>query len=122
MGRSPTVRIARRTSPDSRSSTCRHARTLCSGPPRLPSPAAVLRRSASSGPTRPWATDRDPRRLSDGPNRKSLRTIIAAHGQRGLIYEIFTYGRVEVEPENEERVLKGRLRREERGFMCPSSC
>ena len=52
---------------DSRSSACPHVRRRCSGQPRSPSPAAVLKRSASSGPTRPWATDRArrPSRLSD---------------------------------------------------------
>jgi hypothetical protein len=39
----------------------------CGGPPRSPSPAAVLKRSASSRPIRPWVTDRArrPSRLSD---------------------------------------------------------
>src|SRR6266516_3487779 len=62
MGRSPTARTrrARRTSADSRSSTCPHARRRWSGLPRSPSPAAVLKRSASSCPTRRWATDRSP--------------------------------------------------------------
>ena len=43
-----------KTSPESRSSTCHHARRRCSGPPSSPSPAAVHKRSASSRPTRPW--------------------------------------------------------------------
>src|SRR6266542_193920 len=62
MGRSPTARTrrARRTSADSRSSTCPPARRRWSGLPRSPSPAAVLKRSASSCPTRRWATDRSP--------------------------------------------------------------
>src|SRR4051812_17504360 len=56
MARSPTARGARRTSPESRSSTCPHSRRRCRGPPRSLPPAAVHKRSASSGPTRPWAT------------------------------------------------------------------
>jgi GNAT superfamily N-acetyltransferase len=44
--------------PASRLSTCPHARRRCSGPPSSPPPAAVHKSSASSGPTRPWATDR----------------------------------------------------------------
>ena len=57
-GGSPTARRARRTSAESRSSTWRHAKRRSSGLPRSPSPAAVPRMSASSCPTRPWATDR----------------------------------------------------------------
>ena len=38
------------------SSTCPHARRRWSGLPRSPSPAAVLKRSGSSCPTRPSAT------------------------------------------------------------------
>src|SRR6266487_5092763 len=61
MGRSLTAtRRARRTSADSRSSTCPRARRRWSGLPRSPSPAAALKRSASSCPTRRWAIDRSP--------------------------------------------------------------
>jgi hypothetical protein len=37
---------------------CPQSRRRRSWPPRSPSPAAVLKRSASSRPTRPWVTDR----------------------------------------------------------------
>ena len=47
------TRRARRTSVGSRSSTCPHARRRWSGPPRSPSPAVALKRSASSCPARP---------------------------------------------------------------------
>src|SRR6266542_268741 len=61
MGRSLTAtRRARRTSADSRSSMCPRARRRLSGLPRSPSPAAVLKRFASSCPTQRWATDRSP--------------------------------------------------------------
>jgi hypothetical protein len=50
--RSPTART-RRPSADSASSTYPHARRRWSGLPRPPSPAAVLKRSGSSCPTRP---------------------------------------------------------------------
>jgi len=50
--RSPTART-RRPSADSVSSTYAHPRRRWSGLPRSPSPAAVLKRSGSSCPTRP---------------------------------------------------------------------
>src|SRR3954447_16597100 len=76
MGRSPTARRARRTSADSRSWTCPHARRRWSGLPSSPSPAAVLKRSASFCPTRPWATDR-----RVGP--VVYPTLTAWHGRLG---------------------------------------
>src|SRR4029450_11473934 len=62
MGRSLTARTqrARRTSADSRSLTCPHARRRWSGLPRSPSPAAVLQGPPTSCPTQRWATDRSP--------------------------------------------------------------
>src|SRR5712692_8803285 len=58
MVRSSTARRTRRTSPESRSSTSPRSTRRCSGRPRSPPPAAVHKRSASSGPIRPSATDR----------------------------------------------------------------
>ena len=52
-------------SADSRSWTCPHASRRCSGLPRSPSPAAGLKRSASSCPTRP--SDRGPATASSCP-------------------------------------------------------
>src|SRR5215468_10303453 len=63
-GRPATARRARRTSAGSRSSTCPHARRRWGGLPSTPSPAAVLKRSASSCLTRPWGTDRARRTTS----------------------------------------------------------
>jgi hypothetical protein len=53
-GRSPTARTRRprRSSADSRSSTCPHVRRHWSGLPRSPSPAAVRKRYGNSCPTR----------------------------------------------------------------------
>jgi hypothetical protein len=59
-GRSPPARTRRPKSSTegSRSSTCPLGRQRWSGPRRSRPPAAVLKRSASSCPTRRWATER----------------------------------------------------------------
>src|SRR5437016_5895241 len=61
-GRSPLAltRRPRSSTEGSRSSTCPLGRQRWSGPRRSRPPAAVLKRSASSCPTRRWATERSP--------------------------------------------------------------
>src|SRR5438876_4381372 len=72
-GRSPLAltRRPRSSTEGSRSSTCPLGRQRWSGPRRSRPPAAVLKRSASSCPTRRWATERSPTRpiRAHGSNR-----------------------------------------------------
>src|SRR3954453_11248670 len=68
-GRSPLAltRRPRSSTEGSRSSTCPLGRQRWSGPRRSRPPAAVLKRSASSCPTRRWATERSPTWLIRAP-------------------------------------------------------